>query len=199
MKKTVIITAALAACCLAGLAATAAADVYRYVDERGVVVFSDTPRHEGYKVHLRERSEGPRMTGIPGYYPYRQVVEEASRMYGVDNALVRAVVETESDYNRFAISSAGARGLMQLMPATMNRLSVRNPWDPEQNVQAGTRYLKGLLERFSGDTRLALAAYNAGPNAVLRYGAIPPYPETQRYVRKVMRLYVAYSTTVGRR
>lgn len=174
-------------------------DIYRYVDERGVVVYSDTPRHGGYKVHLRDASPATARVRSGEHYPYRMVVERASRMYDVDDALVRAVMEIESDYNRYAVSSTGARGLMQLMPETMSLLRVRNPWDPDQNIQAGTRYLKGLLKRFTGDTRLALAAYNAGPNAVIRYGSIPPFPETRRYVRKVMRLYISYSTIVDGR
>ena len=111
----------------------------------------------------------------------------------MDEALVRAVMETESDYNRYAMSGAGARGLMQLMPGTAAVLGVKNTWDPRQNIQAGTRYLKSLLKRFSGDLELSLAAYNAGTSAVLRYGNVPPYPQTQNYVKKVLRLYRDYA------
>jgi soluble lytic murein transglycosylase-like protein len=132
------------------------------------------------------------------HYPYRNLVEEACQIYEMDDALVRAVIEVESDYNRFAISNAGARGLMQLMPETMHLLGVNNPWDARQNVQGGTRYLKKMLNRFSGDINLALAAYNAGASAVLKYGRVPPYPQTQRYVKKVMLLYLSYSGTTYR-
>jgi len=111
----------------------------------------------------------------------------------MDEALIRAVIEVESDYNRYALSGAGARGLMQLMPQTALQLGVKNVWNPRQNIHAGTAYLKRFVRKFSGNTELALAAYNAGPNAVLKYGQIPPYPQTQRYVRKVMRLYREYS------
>jgi soluble lytic murein transglycosylase-like protein len=111
----------------------------------------------------------------------------------MDEALIRAVMEAESDYKRYAVSGAGARGLMQLMPGTAAILGVRNTWDPRQNIQAGTRHLKTLLKRFSGNLELTLAAYNAGANAVVQHGSIPPYPQTQHYVKKVMRLYRGYA------
>ncbi len=174
------------------LPASAAGDIYRYVDENGVTVFTDRPVHAGYKVHVRERGSF-RLASLSGYYPYRDVVIEACSIYSMDEALIRAVMEVESDYNRFAISSAGARGLMQLMPETALHLGVRNVWDPRQNIHAGTAYLKRFIKRFSGNMELALAAYNAGPNAVAYYGRVPPYPQTVNYVRKVMLLYRDYS------
>jgi soluble lytic murein transglycosylase len=178
--------------CLFLLPALAAGDIYRYVDENGVTVFTDRPVHAGYKVHVRERGSF-RLASLSGYYPYRDVVIEACSIYSMDEALIRAVMEVESDYNRFAISSAGARGLMQLMPETALHLGVRNVWDPRQNIHAGTAYLKRFIKRFSGNMELALAAYNAGPNAVAYYGQVPPYPQTVNYVRKVMLLYRDYS------
>ena len=171
---------------------TANADIYRYVDERGVVSFTDNPRHSGYRIYLRETSTGPRQIQMK-YYPYRTVVREACSIYNLEEPLLRAVMEVESDYNRYAVSSAGARGLMQLMPETMVFLGVENPWDPKQNVMGGAKYLKGLIKRFSGDLPLALAAYNAGPNAVIKYGKIPPYPQTERYVMKVMDRYYRFA------
>ena len=174
------------------LPVAASADIYRYVDENGITVFTDNPAHTGYKVHIRDRGSF-RLASVGGYYPYRDVVVEACTLYRMDEALIRAVMEVESDYNRYAVSYAGARGLMQLMPQTAQHLGVRNIWDPRQNVHGGTVYLKGLLKRFSGNVELALAAYNAGLNAVLEYGQIPPYPQTQNYVRKVMGLYRGYS------
>jgi soluble lytic murein transglycosylase len=169
-----------------------AADIYHHVDERGVKVFSDRPSHPGSEVYMRE-SGSFRLASRGTYYPYRDLVVEACTLYNMDEALVRAVMEAESDYNQYAVSGPGARGLMQLMPGTAAVLGVKNTWDPRQNIQAGTRYLKTLLKRFSGNLELSLAAYNAGPNAVLRYGAIPPYPQTQNYVKKVMRLYRGYA------
>ena len=174
------------------LPVVAAADIYRYVNENGVTVFTDNPVHSGYKVHMREKGSF-RLASVSGYYPYRDVVVEACTIYKMDEALIRAVMEVESDYNRYAISSAGARGLMQLMPQTAQQLGVRNVWDPRQNVHAGTAYLKRCIRRFSGNMELALAAYNAGPNAVVQYGQVPPYPQTVNYVSKVMRLYRDYS------
>ena len=178
--------------CLFLLPAVAVGDIYRYVNENGVTVFTDNPAHSGFKIHLRE-SGSFRLAPVGGYYPYREVVVEACNIYRMDEALIRAVMEVESDYNRYAISSAGARGLMQLMPQTALQLGVRNIWDPQQNVQAGTAYLKRFIRRYSGNMELALAAYNAGPNAVLKYGQVPPYPQTMNYVQKVMRLYRDYS------
>lgn len=178
--------------CLFLLPAVAAGDIYRYVNENGVTVFTDNPVHSGYKIHVRERGSF-RLASASGYYPYRSVVIEACTIYSMDEALIRAVMEVESDYNRFAISGAGARGLMQLMPRTALQLGVKNVWDPRQNIHAGTAYLNRFIRQFSGNMELALAAYNAGPNAVLEYGQIPPYPQTVNYVRKVMRLYRGYS------
>ena len=170
-----------------------AADIYHHVDERGVKVFSDRPSHPTAEVYMRERGSFRLASTGTSYYPYRELVVEACSLYKMDEALIRAVMEVESDYNRYAVSGAGARGLMQLMPGTAAVLGVKNTWDPRQNIQAGTRYLKNLLKRFSGNLELSLAAYNAGTSAVLRYGTVPPYPQTQNYVKKVTRLYRSYA------
>jgi len=107
----------------------------------------------------------------------------------LDSRLVHAVVQVESGYNPRALSNKGAIGLMQLMPATARELGVGDPWDPEQNVRGGTAYLRQMIDMFSGDLELALAAYNAGPNAVLENAGIPPYSDTRAYVRQVLCLY----------
>lgn len=119
------------------------------------------------------------------------LAEDVSRRYGLDSALVRAVIGAESGWNAGAVSRAGAQGLMQLMPATARALGVSNPYDPAQNVDAGVRHLRGLLDNYDGDLKRALAAYNAGSAAVDRYGGVPPYPETQRFVERVLAAYAA--------
>lgn len=121
--------------------------------------------------------------------PFAKLIESVSLKHGIDPALVHAVVEVESNYRASARSQVGARGLMQVMPATARDLGVKSAgllFDPRQNLEAGVKYLKFLLERFDGDLPAALAAYNAGPAAVSRHDGIPPYPETRNYVRKVL-------------
>jgi soluble lytic murein transglycosylase-like protein len=125
------------------------------------------------------------------------VVNEVSRIYGLESALLHAVISVESRYNPKAVSPAGAAGLMQLMPHTAKRYGVTDALDPRQNLNGGARYLRDLLRLFNNDTSLALAAYNAGENAVKRHGnRIPPYRETQRYVPKVLAFYQRYRTGV---
>lgn len=120
---------------------------------------------------------------------YQQTIRTYARRYGVEEALIHSVVKQESCFNEKALSRAGAIGLMQLMPATASYLKVKDPWDPKQNIHGGVKYLSKMLKRFKGNKKFALAAYNAGPGKVDKYGGIPPYRETRRYVKKIMADY----------
>lgn len=145
------------------------------------------PAQTGWRVPLKARH----------LRAYQTQVADASFRYGVEEALVRAVIHAESAYNPMAVSRAGAAGLMQLMPGTARTYGVSNRFDPTQNIEGGTRYLSMLLRRYHGDVRLAAAAYNAGEGAVDRYGGIPPYKETKAYVQRVTNLLSSYRAALG--
>lgn len=170
----------------------ARADIYKYVDKDGVVHLSDRRLTPRYKLLLRT-SKRLSVTSATARDRYRRkftpLIDSMARKYRLDSALIHAVVTTESGYDPHAESHMGAVGLMQLMPATARRYGVHDRRNPTQNMRGGIRYLRDLLLQFRS-VSLALAAYNAGENAVIRYGnQIPPYPETQRYVVKVLRHY----------
>jgi soluble lytic murein transglycosylase-like protein len=134
-------------------------------------------------------SSGP---GLSSEVPFRDLIESAARRHAVDPALLAAVVKQESNFNPNAKSGVGAKGLTQLMDATAHGLGVTDSFDPAQSLDGGARFLGGLLKQFKGNESLALAAYNAGPGAVQKYGGIPPYEETQRYVPKVLGFATQY-------
>ena len=175
--------------------ATVYADLYKKVDKYGHTFYTDTPDSGGYKLIMRTPKKGT--IAYKNFSANRHLhapsIRKQARRYRVDPALVMAVVHTESAYDRKAVSRAGAVGLMQLMPQTAKRFGVTDRTNAEQNINGGTRYLRHLLELYKFDIKLALAAYNAGENAVLKYGnKIPPYPETQAYVKKVVSRYQKY-------
>ena len=117
---------------------------------------------------------------------YDSLITKASQKYNVESALIKAVIKAESNFNHMAVSRKGAKGLMQLMPSTASSLQVRDSFHPENNIEGGVRYLRYLLRYFNDNLPLALAAYNAGENAVIKYGGVPPYRETQNYVQRVL-------------
>ncbi|TVZ37970.1 transglycosylase-like protein with SLT domain [Alteromonadaceae bacterium 2753L.S.0a.02] len=163
---------------------------YRFVDQQGRVFFTDKPPHDGY-VKLVKTWKGWQLPVMSGDFArnkrrYQPLVHDISRCHKLQPELADAVVYVESFYNPDAISSAGAMGLMQLMPATAKRYGVHNRRDPQKNIEAGVLYLKDLMVMFDNDLELVLAAYNAGENAVKRYGnRVPPYQETREYVHRV--------------
>lgn len=125
---------------------------------------------------------------LPPEFAYEELIQEASERFAVNASLIRAVIRTESAFDAYAVSPAGAQGLMQLMPALSEELGVVDPFDPRENIMAGTRYLADLLAVHDNNVPLALASYNAGPGTVERYGGIPPYKETERYVKTIVNL-----------
>lgn len=179
---------------LAASVAPASAQIYSWRDAQGLLVVSDRPRTDAggmttYRVpraaEVRATTPAPGM-GRPAALD--EVIEEQATAQGVSPDLVRAVIQVESAFDPNAVSSKGAMGLMQLMPATARELGVRNPFHPEENIRGGVAYLRQLLDRYDSNVELALAAYNAGPGSVEKYGAVPPYRETQAYVKRVQKV-----------
>ena len=134
---------------------------------------------------------------LPATIAYNDAIAEAAELYNLDPNLIRAIIRAESAFNPFAVSRAGAQGLMQLMPAVAEELNVLDPFDPRQNIFGGARYLRWLLDRNDGNLDLAVASYNAGPGAVARYNGIPPYRETRNYVKKVNSFLKSSKTAQG--
>ncbi|WP_417912333.1 transglycosylase SLT domain-containing protein [Candidatus Electronema sp. TJ] len=189
-------------------------EICKYTDERGVVHYTNASTDRRCKpVSYSQPSSGqPRLmittNGAPGVHSINRRelrfgnisqrssfdlhIQHAARVHQVDPLLVKAVIKAESDFNRYAVSSKGAQGLMQLMPTTARHLNVNDPFDPWQNIYGGARYLREMLDSFNGDLHLSLAAYNAGPSRVMRTGGIPRIPETINYVNKVLRHYQNY-------
>ena len=186
-------------------AGIAHADIFRYVDADGIVHFTNVPQDSRYKIYLKEKrtadpvadtlAAGTRQYNAKDRARYAKPIQDAARATRLDAALIHAVISAESGYNPLARSRAGAAGLMQLMPETAKRYGVTNRLDPAQNISGGARYLRDLIQMFNNDMQLALAAYNAGENAVVRAGnRIPPYQETMTYVPRVMSYYRKYRT-----
>ena len=206
MRKTSAVLAVL----LSVVAGDAGGDIYVYVDESGVTHITNQPdgdrpwqRYlETNDPEIRRPREGvvpvpARDTSPDRYSRYDAYILEASLLYQVPEALIRAVIRVESDYDPSVVSWAGAQGLMQLMPDTATRMEVTDVFDPRQNILGGTRYLRYLANLFQGDLVLTIAGYNAGEGSVLRYQGVPPYSSTQGYIRKVIEHYYKYLTASG--
>jgi len=172
------------------------ADIYRYVDPEGVVHFTNTPCDVKCDLYLREepREAVPEHAGDLTREWMDRYVERFSRAYDLSPALVKAIIKAESNGERFAISPKGAQGMMQLMPFTSKRLKVADPFDPVENIEGGVKYIKELFGVFRGNLVHTVAAYNAGPEAVRKYGGVPPYKETRQYVKRVLDYYRQYSS-----
>ncbi len=178
---------------------SALTDIYRYVDAEGVIHFSNVQPDGKFHLYLREGPKPappPRSGPRAGYAAEGWMADYVNRYCRANNlspALVHAIIKAESDGRRKAVSPKGAKGVMQLMPFTSKRLNVSDPFDPIENIEGGIKYIKELLATFDGDVTNAVAAYNAGPAAVKKYGGIPPFQETRLYVRRVLNLYRQYS------
>ena len=170
--------------------------IYRFVDRDGVLHFSNAPTDPRYK-KFRESRSATRFTKPVSSSTFQesltQTITQTSLRHHLDPALVQAVIKAESAFDPGAVSPKGAVGLMQLMPETASSLNVSNPYDPEQNISGGVRHLRYLLDRFRGDVRLAVAAYNAGEHRIVNGSRIPPISETREYVRRVLRFYKEFS------
>lgn len=186
------------------VAAPVHADIYKYVDKHGRTILTDKPSHGGYKRLVKTWKgweESKSQIALKDFNKNRlrfeTTIREYAERYQLPHSLLHAVITAESAYDPNAVSRAGAVGLMQLMPETAKRYGVSNRHNPTDNINGGTRYLRDLLQMFNNNLQLALAAYNAGENAVKKYGnKIPPYTETQNYVKKVIGYYQQYRKTM---
>ncbi len=180
------------------------AEIYSYVDKDGVMHFTNTPTVNKYSSrkyrYIGNEISGIRYLRMPASFSsvpvnpkkYDEIIKKAANQHGIPYELLKAIIHAESCFNPYAVSPAGACGLMQLMPENLEKFNVSDPFDPHQNIMAGTKFLRELLDRYDRDLRLTLAAYNAGPGAVDIYRGIPPYRETEDYVSRVLHYYNKY-------
>jgi soluble lytic murein transglycosylase-like protein len=186
--------------CFKALPDDSRADIYKYIDQDGVIHLTNVPTDHKFKLWLRETRNEPvapsrrSYRGVKNYSGYDHLIVKAADKHNVDYALIKAVIKAESDFDPGAVSRKGAMGLMQLMPGTASDYRVDNSFDPWSNIEGGVRYLKYLLDQYRGNLTLALAAYNAGEASVQKFNnQIPPYQETQTYVKRVKQYLKMYS------
>ncbi|MBU0993714.1 MAG: lytic transglycosylase domain-containing protein [Proteobacteria bacterium] len=165
------------------------ADIYMFIDGEGGIHFTNVPTSSDYVLFVKERPDSYNLKINENRYDH--IIKEASQRYDVPFSLLKAIIKVESGFNSKAVSRKGAVGLMQIMPENNKNLNVQDPYNPWENIMGGSCYFKKLLSKFEGKLPLALAAYNAGPTVVDKYKTIPPYEETENYVRKVMTYYYA--------
>jgi len=193
-RRTRKLLAGVGGLAVLSVAATGYADIYKQVDADGTITFTSRPS-SGSKLYAKDRKAQvfmPSDDSAERFSRYDEYIRQAATLYQIPEELVRAVIRVESDFDPRAVSPANARGLMQLIPETAERMMVTDSFDPRQNIFGGVRYLRVLANLFNGDIQLTIAAYNAGEGAVIRYGGIPPYQETQDYVVKVLGYYRQY-------
>ena len=186
--RAIIFTSAI----IMAVVGTGFCDIYKYIDENGVMHFTNVPTASSvkYRVYIREApAVSPDSTTSS---PYHDLIIRAAEKHGISVPLLKAIIKAESNFNPKAVSKKGAMGLMQIMPQNVKALNIHDPFDPRENIMGGTRYFKRLVNRFDGKISLAIAAYNAGPVAVERHQRIPPFRETQDYVKRVLKYYNAY-------
>jgi hypothetical protein len=208
-RALALVAAVGLASCLALVPSSASADIYQWTDADGVVHFTNRPTgNPTAKVYMKSAAATSGGNAVrPGVTPFApqdrdpsrytrfdEHIRQAAALYQIPEPLVRAVIKVESDYDPRAVSYAGARGLMQLMPETANRMQVKDINDPRENIFGGVRYLRVLANMFNGDLELTVAGYNAGEQAVMSHGGIPPYAQTRDYVVKVTKFYRRYRT-----
>lgn len=171
------------------------ADIYRYVDANGISHFTNTPTNKHYAFYRKEQGKSgttPNLDTGNSAHEVTDIIRRYAGVFNLEEALIRAVIKAESNYNPRAVSKKGAMGIMQLIPETARIMDVKNPFNPEENIRGGSRYLRDMLNQFDNNLEFAIAAYNAGPGAVRRYGGIPPYEETRTYVERVKKYMLSY-------
>lgn len=162
-------------------------DIYKYVDANGVVHFTNTPTGNKFRFYLKETPKPDAGSGT-----LSDQIARSAKAFDLDEALIKAVIKVESNYDPKAVSARGAQGIMQLIPSTAREMQVSDPFNAAENIRGGSRYLRLMLDQFGGNLDLALAAYNAGPGNVRRYGGVPPFAETRNYIAQVKKYLQFY-------